>query len=245
MHQCTLPPIVHKDSHFSTSCSTLVMYCLFDSSHSIRCEVISLWFWFGFPWWIVMLSIFSCACWPSLEMGLFAVLMWCCMICWYIFGCCFSVAKLCPTPCNLMNCSMPGFPVLNYLPELGQTHVYWVSDTIQPSHPLSPPSPPAPNFSQHQGLFQWVGSSYQVTKVLQLQSFQWIFRTDFLYNWLVVSPCCPRDSQESSPALQFKSISSSALNLLYGPTLTSIHDYWKNHSFDYVDLCRQNDVSAF
>ena len=63
-------------------------------------------------------------------------------------------------------------------------------------------------------------------------SFQWIFRTDFLSDGLVGSPCSPRDSQESSPTPQFKSINSSALSFLYGPTLTSIHDYWKNHNFD-------------
>ena len=67
---------------------------------------------------------------------------------------------------------------------------------------------------------------------LQHQSFQWIFRTDFLYNWLVGSPCSPRNSQESSPTPQFKSINSSALSFLYGPNLTSIHDHWKNHGFD-------------
>ena len=86
-----------------------------------------------------------------------------------------------------------------------------------------------------QRLFQWVGSSHQVTKILQLQiqhqSFQWIFRIDFLEDWLVWSLCCPRDSQESSLAPQFKSICSLALSLLYGLTLTSVHDYWKNHSF--------------
>ena len=96
--------------------------------------------------------------------------------------------------------------------------------------------PPAFNLSQHQGLFQWISSSHQVAKVLEFQlqhqSFQRIFRTDFLWDWLVWSPCCPGDSQESSPTPQFKSISSSVLSLLYGPTLISIHDYWKNHSFD-------------
>ena len=68
------------------------------------------------------------------------------------------------------------------LPELAQTHVHQVSDAIQPSHPLLSPSPPAFNPSQHQGLFQWISSSHQVTKVLELQHlfFQWIFRTDFL-----------------------------------------------------------------
>ena len=68
---------------------------------------------------------------------------------------------------------------------------------------------------------------------------------DFLLKLLVWSPCCPKDSQESSPAPQFESINSSALSLLYGPTLASIHDYWRNHSFDYTDLCQQSDISAF
>ena len=79
------------------------------------------------------------------------------------------VAKLCPTLCNLIDRSTPSFPVLHYLLKFAQTHVHWVSDAIQPSHPLSPSSPPALNLSQHQGLFQWVGSSRQVAKVLELQ----------------------------------------------------------------------------
>ena len=82
--------------------------------------------------------------------------------------------------------------------------------------------------------FQWGSSVHQVAKVLEFQlqhqSFKWIFRVDFLEDWLVWSPCCPRDSQESSPAPQFKGITSLPLNLLYGPALTSILDYWKNHS---------------
>ena len=130
----------------------------------------------------------------------------------------------------------PGFPVHHQLPELVQTHVHRVNNAIQPSHPLPSPSHPACNLSQHQGLFQWVSSSYQVAKVLDLQlqhhSFQWIFMTDFLYGWLVWSPCSSRHSQQSSPTPQFKSINSSALSLLYGPTLISINGYWKNHSFD-------------
>ena len=134
-----------------------------------------------------------------------------------------------------MDCSTPGLSVLQHLLELAQTHVYWVSDAIQPSHP---PSPPAFNLSQHQGLFRWVSSSHQVAKVLEVQlqhqSCQWIFRVDFLWHWLVWSPCHPRDSQESSPVPQFKSINSSACSLLYGPILTSIHDYGKNHGFDCV-----------
>ena len=85
------------------------------------------------------------------------------------FGFCWSVAQLYLTVCNPMDCSMPGFPVLHRLPELAQTHVCWVSDAIQTSHPLSPPSPPALSLSQHQGLLQWVSSSSQVAKVLELQ----------------------------------------------------------------------------
>ena len=147
-----------------------------------------------------------------------------------------------------MDCSMPGFPVLHHLPELAQTD-HWVGDTIQPSHPLSALSPPAFSLFQHQGLFQWVSSLHQVAKILELQlqhqSLQWIFMTDSFYDWLVGSPCSPRDSQESSITPQFESINSLVLSLLYGPALTSIHDYWKNHSFDYTDLCWQSNVSAF
>ena len=80
-----------------------------------------------------------------------------------------SVAQLCPTLCDPMNCSTPGFPVHHQLPEFTQTHVHPVSDAIQPSHPLSSPSPPAPNPSQHQSLFQWVNSSHEVAKVLEFQ----------------------------------------------------------------------------
>ena len=72
-----------------------------------------------------------------------------------------------------------------------------------------------------------------------------MFRVDFLWDWLVWSPCSPRDSQEPSPAPQLESITSLALSLLYSPTSTSIYDYWKNQSFDFMDLCWQSDVSAF
>ena len=92
--------------------------------------------------------------------------------------CCCSVTQLCLTICDPMVYSTPGFPVLHYLTEFAQTHVHWVNDAIQQSHPLLSPSPPALNLSQHQGFFQWVSSLHQVAKVLvlQLQSFQWIFR---------------------------------------------------------------------
>ena len=97
--------------------------------------------------------------------------------------CCCSVAKSHMT-CDLMDYSTLGFPVLHCLPEFAQIHIHWVSDAFQPSHPLLPPSPLAFNLTQHQGFFQWIGSSHQVTKVLELQlqhqSFQRIFRVDFI-----------------------------------------------------------------
>ena len=87
--------------------------------------------------------------------------------------------------------SMPGFPVPHHLPGLAQVYVHCISDAIQPSHPLTPPSPSALNLSQHQGLFQWVSCSRQMTKILELQlqhqSFQQVFRVDFPYDWLVWS----------------------------------------------------------
>ena len=145
-----------------------------------------------------------------------------------------SVTQFCLTLCSPIECSTPGFPVHHQLLGFTQTHVHWVGDAIQPSHFLSFPSLPAFNLSQHRGLLEWIRFSHQVAKVLefQLQSFQLIFRTDFLHDGLVLSPCCPRESQESSPTSQFKSISSLVLSFLYGPTFTSIYDYWKNHSFD-------------
>ena len=160
-----------------------------------------------------------------------------------------SVSQSCLTHCDLMNSSMPGLPFHHQLLEFTQTHVHQVRDAIQPSHPLLTPFPPDANTYQHQSLFQWVNSSHEVAKVLEFQlqhhSLQRNPRGDLLQNGLVGSPCSPRDSQESSPTPQFKRINSSALCLLHSPTLTSIHDHWKNHSLDYTDLSRQSNVSAF
>ena len=98
--------------------------------------------------------------------------------------CCYSVAKSYLTLCNPMDCSTPGFPVIHYLLEFAQIHVHWVSDAIKPSHPLSFPSPLVLSLSQNHGLFQWVGFSHQVAKVLEFQlqhqSFKWTSRTDLL-----------------------------------------------------------------
>ena len=144
---------------------------------------------------------------------------------------------------QLMDCSTPGLPVYYQFPEFTQTHAHQVSDAIQPSHPLPSPSPPAINLSQYQGLFSKVSSLYQVAKVLEFQlqhqSFQWIFRT----GW--ISFQSKGLSKVFCKTPQFKSINFLVLSFIYSPTLTSIHDYWKNHSFDYMDLCWQSCVSAF
>ena len=101
---------------------------------------------------------------------------------WYLSVQFSSVAQSCLTHCDPMNRSTPSLPVHHQLPESTQTRVHWVGDAIQPSHPLSSPSLPALNLSQHQGLFKWVSSSHEVVKVLEFQlqheSFQWTPRTD-------------------------------------------------------------------
>ena len=153
----------------------------------------------------------------------------CLLIC-----CCCSVTQLCPTICDSMDCSTPCCPVLHHLLEPAQTHVHWVCNAIQPSHPLSSPSPPAFNLSQHQGLFQWVSCSHQVAKywasasasVLPMNIQDWFhFRlTDLI-------------------SLQSKGLSRVSFNTttqkhkFFSAQLSSqsnshIHDHWKNHSFD-------------
>ena len=121
-----------------------------------------------------------------------------------------SVTQSCPTLCNSMNCSMPGLPVHHQLPEFTQTHVHRVSDAIQPSHPLSSPSPPAFNISQHQVFSNESTLPMRWPKYwsfsFSIISFQRNPKTDLLQNGLVGSPCSPRDSQESSPEPQLNSI---------------------------------------
>ena len=145
-----------------------------------------------------------------------------------------SVAQLCQTLCDPMDCSTPGLPVHHQLLEFAQTHVHRVSDATQSPHLLLSIS--CLQSFPASGSFQMSQLFAQGAKVLEFQlqhrSFQTIFRTDPLQNGLVGFACSPRDSQEYSLIPQFKSINSSVLSFLYSPTLTSIHDHWKNHSLD-------------
>jgi len=148
-----------------------------------------------------------------------------------------SVAQSCLTLCNPMDSSKPGFPVHHQLPELTQTHVHPVGDAIQPSHPSSvihfasrlqsfraSGSFPMRHFFTSGGQSTGVSASASVLPMNTQDSFP--------LGGLIGSPCSLRDSQDSSPTPQFKSIKSSVLSFLYSPTLTSTHDHWKNHSLD-------------
>ena len=141
-------------------------------------------------------------------------------------NCCFcSAAKSCPTLCDPVDSSTPGFPALHHLPELAQTQVHWVSDAIQPSHPLSSPSPLAFNLSQHQGFFQQVSSSHPVAKVLELQHQS--FRVDFLLDWLVLAvqgtlKCLPQHHNSKASILQCSAFFKIQLLHLYLTTRKTI-----------------------
>ena len=142
----------------------------------------------------------------------------------------------CVQLCNPMNCSTPGVSVHHYLPEFAQTHVHWVSDAIQPSHPLSLPALllpsvfPSIRVFSNESVFhirwpKYWSFSFSISPSVNIQGW-------FPLGLTLWSLCCPRDSQESSPTPQFKSINSLVLSFLYSPTLRSIHDHWKNHSLD-------------
>ena len=135
-------------------------------------------------------------------------------------------------------------PCHHQLPESIQTHLHWISDVIQPSHPLSSPTSPAFNPSQYQG---FSNESFLHIRWPKYWSFSFSISpsNEHSLGWTGWISLMSKDSQESSPTPQFKSINSLALSLLYSPILTSIHDYWKNHSLDETDLCWQSNVSAF
>ena len=159
-----------------------------------------------------------------------------------------SVAQSCLTLCDPMNCSTPASLSLT----ISQSLLKLMSiESVMPSnhHILCRPLfllpsvfPSIRGFSNSR-LFTSAGQNIGAlasASFLPMNTQAW-----FHYDWLVWSPCCPRDCQESSPTPQFKNISSSVLSLIYGPTLTSLGDYWKNHSFHYTNICWQSNVSAF
>ena len=140
-----------------------------------------------------------------------------------------SVAQLCPTLCEPMNRRLPGLPVHHQLPSIVSVIHPAISSFVIPFSSCPQFLPASESFPMSQ-LFAWGGQSTGVWP--QHDSLQRKPRADVLHNGVVGSPCSPRDSHESSPTAQFKSINSSALSFLHSPTLTSIHDHWKNHSLE-------------
>ena len=155
-----------------------------------------------------------------------------------------SVTQSSPTFCDPMKCSMPGLPVHHQLPEFTQTHIHWFGDAIQPSHPLSSPLCPP--------------SVFPTIRVLCNES---VLRIRWPKYWSFSFSISPSNEYPglllTGLILQFKgllrvfsnttvqNINSSALSFLYIPFLTSVHDYWKKHRFDYMDLCRQRNIFVF
>ena len=161
-------------------------------------------------------------------------------------ACSCSAAKSCLILCHPMDCNTPGFLVLHCLQEFAQARVHWVGDDIQPSHHLSSPSPfdlsltsirVFSNVSAFDLRWQSIGT---LASVLPMNIQGWF---PLELNGLISLQS--KGLSRASPVAQFKSVNSSALSLLHGPTLTFMHDYWKNHSFNSTNLCRQSDVSAF
>ena len=131
-------------------------------------------------------------------------------------------------------------------PGVTQAHVHWVGDSIQPSRPLSSPFPPALNLSQHQGFSNESALHIRWAKYWSF-SFSISLSNSGLISFRIDWFDCPavQGILKSPPAPQLESINSLAFSLLYGPTLASVDDHWKNHSFDYRDLCQQDNVYAF
>ena len=161
----------------------------------------------------------------------------------YMYPC--SVAQLCSTLCDPMYCSTPAFPLLHHLPELAQTHIHWVGGAIQPSHPLSscPQSFPVSGFFLMSRHFtsggQSIGASV-LASVLSVYIQDW-----FPLGWTGWISLLSKGLSKS--LLQHHNSKASILlhSALFMVQLTSIYDYWKNHSFDQMDLCLQSNVSAF
>ena len=151
--------------------------------------------------------------------------------------------------CDLMDYSTPDLPAPHHLPEFAQVHTHCISDAIQPSHPLMPSSLPALNLSWYQGLFQWVGCSHQVTKILEFhlqhQSFQWVFRLiPCKIDWFDLLT----DQRTLRSLLQHHSLNASILccSAFFILQLSqTAHDNWEDNSLDYADHCWQGNISAF
>ena len=165
-----------------------------------------------------------------------------------MYCCCCLVAQFCLTLCDLMDCSTPGLSVPHHLPKFAQVHVHCIGDAIQSSHPLTPSSPFALNLPQHQGLFQWVGCSHQMTKILELQlqhqSFHYLGLISLKTDW------------SDLPAVQgtFRSLQhhSSKASILWHSAFFMVQllqlyvtNHWEDHSLDYTDFCQENNASAF
>ena len=162
------------------------------------------------------------------------------------FRLCCSLIQSCLTSYNLMKCSMPGFPVLHYLPEIAQTRLCWVDDAIQPSHLLLPPSPLAFNLSQNQGLFQWVELALHVRwpkywSFSLSASNEYSGLISFRMDWLDL--LAVQGTHRS--LLQHHS---SKASILWRSAFSMVQlSSWllENHSIGYMDLCQQSDISAF
>ena len=160
-----------------------------------------------------------------------------------------SVTQLCLTLCDPIDFSTPGFPVHHQLMEFTQIHVHQVGDAIQPSHPLLSPSLLLPSIFPSIRVFS--NESILLIRWPKYWSFTFSVSPSSEYSEMIsfrigwVDLLAVQGSQKSSPTIQFKSINSLAQGFLYRPTLTSIHDYWKNRSFDQTDICWQSNVSAF
>ena len=157
------------------------------------------------------------------------------------------MGQSCPTLCDPMDCSMPGLPIHHQLPEFNQTLVHWVGDAIQPSHPVVPfsclQSFPASGSFQMSQFFTSGGQSTGLSasaSILPMNIQDWFPLG--LTGWISLQ------SKGLSRVFSNTTVQKHqffVLSFLYGSTLTSIHDYWKNHSFDYTELCWQSNVSAF